>query len=79
MNNYYTLNKKTDIDTLINKINYAIDVIIDYRKNGEYFDPFRILADEANRNEKIFSESVGFLHDVEEAVNNYNNALKKCL
>ncbi len=79
MKNYFTLNNKKDIETLNNKINYAMDVITDYRKNGEGFDPFRVLTGTENRQTKIYISSIEFLQNIAEAVDHYNAAQKKFL
>lgn len=79
MSGYFTLNNKNDIEKLNNKINYAMDVIIDYRKNGPEFDPLAILTGTETRQDKFFYESCFFLDNIAEAVNNYNNALKNLL
>ena len=79
MKNYFTLNNKTDIETLNNKINYAMDVIIDYRKNGPEFDPLAVLTGTENRQTKLFISSVEFLQNIAEAVDHYNAIQKKLL
>jgi len=58
---------------------WALDYIREYQKTGENFDPFAVLTDTENRQQKLFRECCDFLDDLETITNRFIDTRKKHL
>lgn len=69
--------EKEMIENITSAATWAAEYIAQYQKNGADFDPFALLAGTDNRQSKIFTESIAFLHDLEEIAENYRKTRDK--
>lgn len=68
-----------DFDGYINTIQWARDFTIQYQINGGSFDPFKILTGTDDRQSKLNTESLNFLHEIESCVDQFRKTRKKYL
>ena len=69
------MNEK-ELNNLITKITWCNEVINEYRKeNG--FNPLDILLGRKDRKDKLFNICIGFLYELEKAVNDFEALRKK--
>ena len=68
-----------DLDTYISTIHWAMEYTIEYQKNGGDFDPFKILTGTDSRQSKLNTESLNFLAQVENLVDEFRKTRKKYL
>lgn len=67
------------LDDIITKAQWAIDYIIEYRKNPDCFDPLTVLTGTERKRNKLFLECCSFLDDLETAKENFVNTRNKYL
>lgn len=68
-----------DTDGYIKSILFALDYVAEYQKNGGGFDPFKILTDTDDKKSKLNRESLAFLHEIENVIDEYRKTTKKCI
>jgi hypothetical protein len=63
-------------NNLFSAIEWANDYIIEYQKSGK-FDPVSALTGTADKEQRIFTECVNFLHTLEEATADFKSIRAK--
>ena len=71
------MNEK-ELNNLISKISWCNEYINEYRKEND-FNPFDVLMGREDRKGKLFNICVGFLYELEKAVNDFEALRKKAL
>ena len=68
-----------DLKSYIDTIRFAMEYTIEYQKSGAGFDPFKVLTDTDDNKSKLNRESLNFLHEIEELIEQYRKTRKKFL
>lgn len=61
---------------VLDAMQWAADYITEYQKSGN-FDPFRALQGTEDREQRLFTESVNFLHEMQELTDAYRATRNK--
>lgn len=63
--------EKQMIDNVLSAAKWAAEYIAEYEKSGREFDPFKVLSGTDDKKSKLFTESINFLHEIEETAESF--------
>lgn len=69
--------EKQMIDNVLSVAKWAAEYIEEYEKSGHDFDPFKVLSGTDDKKSKLFTESINFLHELEETAETFKTIRHK--